>query len=227
MKIVVFAPHPDDEVYGCGGSILKWMEEGHDMHIIYITDNRVLITWGLKDGSLIKEEIQEYIDMTEDQIAEIALKEACDAAKGFGFINENVHLLKIHDQDAINKIDLGIKLSKDIIKDSDRIVLPSNKNNHKDHQATHEIAKGAAKELNLENTEFYVYAIYNILRAPKEKQIKIKITKYRDKLYDIMKNYKTQLCFRDTRLGWETLTRKVTERFGIFTYEDIGKFVNF
>ena len=91
----------------------------------------------------------------------------------------------------------------------------------------HEIAKGAAKELNLENTEFYVYAIYNILRAPKEKQIKIKITKYRERLYEIMKNYKTQLCFRDTRLGWETLKRKVTERFGIFEYDEIGKFVNF
>ncbi len=28
MKIVIFAPHPDDEIYGCSGSILKWMEEG-------------------------------------------------------------------------------------------------------------------------------------------------------------------------------------------------------
>jgi len=46
MKIIVFAPHPDDEIYGCGGSILKWMDEGHEVHIIYVTDNRVLISWG-------------------------------------------------------------------------------------------------------------------------------------------------------------------------------------
>ncbi|MCK4781167.1 MAG: PIG-L family deacetylase, partial [Candidatus Lokiarchaeota archaeon] len=46
MKIVVFAPHPDDEIFGCGGSILKWMDEGHDVHIVYVTDNCVLITWG-------------------------------------------------------------------------------------------------------------------------------------------------------------------------------------
>ncbi|GAH34396.1 unnamed protein product, partial [marine sediment metagenome] len=39
MKIVVFAPHPDDEIFGCGGSILKWMDEGYDVHIVYVTDN--------------------------------------------------------------------------------------------------------------------------------------------------------------------------------------------
>jgi len=41
-----------------------------------------------------------------------------------------------------------------IIKDGDRIVLPSNNNKHLDHQATYEIAMGAAKELNLTNVEF-------------------------------------------------------------------------
>jgi len=53
MKIVVFAPHPVDEIFGCGGSILKWIEEGHNVHIIYITDNRVLISWGLKANELV------------------------------------------------------------------------------------------------------------------------------------------------------------------------------
>jgi len=28
MKIVVFAPHPDVEIFECGGSILKWMDKG-------------------------------------------------------------------------------------------------------------------------------------------------------------------------------------------------------
>jgi len=226
-KIVVFAPHPDDEIYGCGGSILKWIEEGHDVHVVYVTDNRVLIKWGRKENQLIEELAKEYVNLTEDQVAKIALKEAEVVAKAFGFPKNNVYFFKFHDQGAMNKIDLGVSLSKEIIKDADRIVIDSDNNNHPDHQATHTMAKRAAIELKLRNIEFYVCTLYNILKAPKEKQIKINIVDYRDKLSEIMKNYKTQLCLKDTRAGWETLKLKRTERFGIFTLEDANKYYNF
>jgi len=227
MKIVVFAPHPDDEIYGCGGSILKWMEEGHDVHIIYVTDNRVLITWGKEHHQLIEEEAKDYINLSEDEIGKIGLSEAEEVAKAFGFPNSNVQLFKFHDQDAINQLIKGIELSKEIIKDADRIVLPSDNNNHSDHQATHNIAKTAATELNLKDMEFYVYAIYNVMKAPMDKQVKIRMAEYRDKVYNIMSLYKTQLALKDTRLGWITLKRKRSERFGVFSLRDAGNFYNF
>jgi LmbE family N-acetylglucosaminyl deacetylase len=228
MKIVVFAPHPDDEIFGCGGSILKWMEEGHDINIIYVTDNRVLITWGLSQDALLLEEAKEFINLSEEEIAKIALKEAKQVSEDFGFSKKNIHLFKFHDQEAMNNIDQGVTLAKPIIKNADRIVLSSDNNNHVDHQATHTIGKRAAKELNLKNTEFYVYAIYNVLKAPKEKQIKIKVEQYREKLYELMKGYKTQLCLKDTRMGWEyVLKRRRSERFGVFKFEDMNKFENF
>jgi LmbE family N-acetylglucosaminyl deacetylase len=227
MKIVVFAPHPDDEVYGAGGSILKWMEEDHRVHIIYVTDNRALITWGKKHNQIIEEEAKDYINLSEEEIGKIGLREAKIVAKAFGFPDSNVHLFKFHDQDAKNQIENGVRLSKVIIKDADRIVLPSDNNNHPDHQATHTMAKNAALELNLRNTEFYVYAIYNLMKSPMEKQVKVRISDYRNRVYEIMKNYKTQLLFKDTRLGWQTLPRKRAERFGIFSLEDAGKFYNF
>lgn len=227
MKIVVFAPHPDDEIYGAGGSVLKWMEEGHDVHIVYVTDNRALITWGKKNNQIILEEAEEYIDLSEEEIGLICLKEAKSVARAFGFPDRNVYLFKFHDQDAINQIHKGVKLSKDIIEDADRIVIPSDNNNHLDHQATHTMAKSAAIELNLAYAEFYVYAIYNVMKAPMEMQKKERIADYRLKVYEIMKLYKTQLLFKDTRLGWQTLTRKRSERFGVFSLKDAGKFYNF
>lgn len=228
MKIVVFAPHPDDEIFGCGGSILKWMEEGHDVYIIYVTDNRVLVTWGLSHDELILEEAKEFINLSENEIAKIALKEAEQVSRDFGFKKENVYYFKFYDQGAMNNINDGVALAKEIIKDADRIVIPSDNNNHIDHQATHTIAKKAAKELYLKDIEFYVYAAYNILKVPKEKQIKIKIEQYREQLYELMKGYRTQLCLKDTRMGWEyVLKRKRIERFGVFKFEDINKFKNF
>jgi LmbE family N-acetylglucosaminyl deacetylase len=227
MKVVIFAPHPDDEVYGCGGSIMKWMTEGHNVHIIYVTDNCALVSWGKKHNELIEEEARDYINLSEEDIGKIGLEEARKAADKFGFPKSNVHLFEFHDQDAMNQIDKGVILSKQIINDADRIVIPSDNNNHPDHQATHLMAKTAVQELNLTNIEIYVYAIYNVMKAPPEKQVKIRMAEYRDRLYDIMKIYKTQITLSTSRIAWDTLKRRRKERFGIFSLNDAGKYYNF
>ncbi|MDT8364613.1 MAG: PIG-L family deacetylase [Nitrosomonas sp.] len=35
---LVFAPHPDDEVFGCGGAIMRHIEHGAAVHVIIVTD---------------------------------------------------------------------------------------------------------------------------------------------------------------------------------------------
>ena len=60
-----------------------------------------------------------------------------------------------------------------------------------------------------------------------EKQVKIRMAEYRDKVYNIMALYKTQLALKDTRLGWITLKRKRSERFGVFSLRDAGNLYNF
>lgn len=37
MKILVFAPHNDDEVLGVGGTIAKYVQEGHDVYVCEVT----------------------------------------------------------------------------------------------------------------------------------------------------------------------------------------------
>lgn len=39
-SVVVFAPHPDDETLGCGGTIAKKVREGFNVYIVFITDGR-------------------------------------------------------------------------------------------------------------------------------------------------------------------------------------------
>lgn len=180
---------------------MKWMDEGHEVHLVYITDNRALISWGTKENQLLKDKAKDYINLYEDEIAKIELKEAEIVSETFGLPNKNVHFFKFYDQDARNKIDLGITLTKEIIKDANRIVMPSDNHHHPDHQATHTKVKSVVTELNLKNIEFFVYALYNILKLPKEKQIKIKIAEYKNRLFELMKGYKTQLCLKDTRMG--------------------------
>lgn len=35
-KILVIAPHPDDEVLGCGGFILNRIKEGNKVYVIFL-----------------------------------------------------------------------------------------------------------------------------------------------------------------------------------------------
>lgn len=38
MKILVIAAHPDDEIYGLGGTIAKYCEEGHEVYTLIVTE---------------------------------------------------------------------------------------------------------------------------------------------------------------------------------------------
>lgn len=37
MNVLVISPHPDDEVLGCGGTILKYREAGDDVYVAIVT----------------------------------------------------------------------------------------------------------------------------------------------------------------------------------------------
>jgi len=38
MIYLIIAAHPDDEVLGCGGSIAKWVKEGHEVHVLIMAE---------------------------------------------------------------------------------------------------------------------------------------------------------------------------------------------
>ena len=40
MTVLVLAPHPDDEVLGCGGTIAKYTENGDDVYVAIVTKGR-------------------------------------------------------------------------------------------------------------------------------------------------------------------------------------------
>ncbi len=37
-RILVFAPHPDDEIFGCGGAILRHVQQGDEVKVVIVTD---------------------------------------------------------------------------------------------------------------------------------------------------------------------------------------------
>lgn len=39
-KVLVLAPHPDDDIFGCGGTLAKHVDAGDEVRIIYLCDGR-------------------------------------------------------------------------------------------------------------------------------------------------------------------------------------------
>ena len=42
-NILVLAPHPDDEVFGCGGAIMRHIKQGDAVHVVLLTDGDAAI----------------------------------------------------------------------------------------------------------------------------------------------------------------------------------------
>jgi LmbE family N-acetylglucosaminyl deacetylase len=226
MKIVIFEPHPDDLLFGPGPILLDWIEEEHEIHVITVTDGRACCRAG---GDVFSPEIKA---MSEDDIAHMRIEEARTTIKYLGIPLDNHHLLNFHDADGQKYVKEGIQKVKSIIKDADRLVFSSTNNMHEDHQAAHDIAIGAARELNLTDIEYFVFFIASYGRFQedsKDKQFQFPISdECRKKLIDWYEIYKSMSHIKYTNRMYIGYLKKVeTMTYGLFQWEDLGKYYNF
>jgi len=42
-KILCFSPHPDDDVISMGGTLIRMIEDGHDVHVAYMTSGNIAV----------------------------------------------------------------------------------------------------------------------------------------------------------------------------------------
>ena len=226
MKIYVFEPHPDDLLFGPGPILLDWIKDKNEIHIITVTDGRACYRSGQDNYS------DDVANMTEDDVAEMRINEARQAIDFLRLSHENHHLLKFHDADGQKYVPDAIKKVKPLIKDADRLVIPSDNNRHIDHQATHDIAIGAAKELELKDIEYFVYFIASygkFQEDSKQYQFEYKIDEQKAlTLNEWLDLYQSQAKLKWTWKMYKRFLKKVrTWTYAIFSYEDIGRYYNF
>ena len=127
MKILVVAPHPDDEVLGAGGTLLRYKFEGNS------------IAWLIVTG------ITEDFGWSTEKISERDV----EIAKVSEFLNfDHVYNLKLPTSklDAMPIGDIIQKIS-DVIKDfcPDEILIPHLGDIHTDHQVVHNAVLSCSK----------------------------------------------------------------------------------
>lgn len=145
-RIVVFAPHSDDDILCCGGTIIKKLKNKFDVSIVYMTD-----------GSNALSNIGVHTDPSPGELKQIRRKEAIRGANLLGVKTENLHFLdnedtKLHyNPDIVNKI-------HDILKsiEPQEIYLPSIKDTHSDHKNTYLIVMESLRTIE-QKSNIYLY----------------------------------------------------------------------
>lgn len=124
MRVLVIAPHQDDEVLACGGTIIKRIREGHQLFIAFMTD-----------GSRAFGK-----NADPEKIKSIRKQEAFHATKAMGVKRENLHFLDLHDgklSEEIVEVQKRLLDMLPIIRPSE-VFLPNHDDSHMDHCAANE-----------------------------------------------------------------------------------------
>jgi LmbE family N-acetylglucosaminyl deacetylase len=137
LRILVIAPHPDDDIIGCGGTIARLINQGNQVTIVYMTSGDAYAFGAYFDLSHL-----------EDRLAVSALREreARSAANILG--TDDLIFLRYSDGYLTETSDSVLRLAEIIrIKKPDFIYCPHNLDQHKDHKITYKIVTAALDAL--------------------------------------------------------------------------------
>jgi LmbE family N-acetylglucosaminyl deacetylase len=140
-RIIVFAPHPDDETLGCGGTIVKRITEGYEVIIIIMTDGRYshLEAFGTDTNP------------TPEELKEIRKEEVKKATKILGVPEQNLIFLDFVDGTLEkNKDEAEEKITEILNKNRPvEVYYPYRKEGHLDHLAANQIVKNSLRKLGI------------------------------------------------------------------------------
>jgi LmbE family N-acetylglucosaminyl deacetylase len=132
---IVFAPHPDDETLGCGGTIIKKKRAGADIKIVFMTD-----------GSYSPHNL-----ISASELRSIRLDEALAASRLLGVEESDVVFLEFEDGKLGKNLDFAIDRVTEILlkQPSPEIFIPYHKDKdpYLDHRATNRIVVSALQVL--------------------------------------------------------------------------------
>ncbi len=149
-SLVVFAPHPDDETLGCGGTIAKKLEEGYEVRVVILTDGRNAFSVVLGIGS----------EPNPQELKQIRRIEAEKALGELGVAKEKIIFLDFEDDTLEgNAIALEKAIAREFVEFSpNEIYVTSEKDVHSDHKVACRAVHTVVNRLGL-NSVIYQYSI--------------------------------------------------------------------
>jgi LmbE family N-acetylglucosaminyl deacetylase len=150
QKIIVFAPHPDDESAGCGGTIAKRISQGYDALIVVMTDG----------SHAFSDSLGIYSDPSPEELKTIRKEEIKRAMEILGLPEENLIFLDFEDGRLRENAEKAEEVVTQILEKNrpEEVYFPAEKDYHKDHKATNLIVRNSLRKVNLPTIK-YQYVI--------------------------------------------------------------------
>jgi len=151
IRVVIFAPHPDDDILACGGTIALKIKQGYEIYIVYMTDGRNSHLHELGISS----------DPSPSELAEIRKEEARKALYIMGLDKDTLIFLDFEDGTLEKNIYAAKSDVKQILKNLQpvEVYFPTLRDKHRDHRATNIIVCDSLKAVCFCESA-YQYTIY-------------------------------------------------------------------
>lgn len=148
-KICVFAPHPDDEVLGCGGTIATRLKDGYDVSVVFLTDGRN----SLRDIGVVSEP-------SPSELKELREEEARRSSRVLGIPQENLVFLRIEDGTLEKNEKLARAKIDELLKSSpEEVFFPQEREFNIDHRATNHLVQESIRRVGVHPLEYqYIIA---------------------------------------------------------------------
>ena len=147
-KVIIVAPHPDDESLGCGGLIAYLTAQNAEVYVLFLTNG---------DASH-----PNSIKFSPEDLGELRKSEAINACKILGVKEENLIFLNAGDGKLAEKFrndDPVINELKQLFqqKEPNTIFAPWRRDHHIDHVAAYNLVDKAAEKMAITITEYPVW----------------------------------------------------------------------
>jgi LmbE family N-acetylglucosaminyl deacetylase len=151
QQILVLAPHPDDETFGCGGTLRLLTNAGAAVDVLYMTR-----------GELGVDVPEAATTESKARLAAIRTEEAAAACKILGV--RHVSFLDGRDGELQEQPHLAADLARALARNHyTRIFCPWSQEGHADHQATYRwLVAALASEPS--NADIWLYEVWTPLR---------------------------------------------------------------
>ena len=145
QRVCIFAPHPDDEVLGCGGLLQQLAANGNPIVLIHVTNG----TQSHPNSQIYS---QESLDIIRPQ-------ESVKALEVLGIAHQvKTIALDLTDGNVFSQQDQFQQKLTSIIRHNDVLVTPFMQDGHPDHEATGLVVASFAKQYHLACYQVLIWA---------------------------------------------------------------------
>jgi LmbE family N-acetylglucosaminyl deacetylase len=147
VKVLVIVAHPDDEVFGCGGTIARYTKQGDDVFVCVLAEGCSARFFESHNSEYTNKDFKYYNDATMKKQIDARKKACIDASKILGVKEVFMHDLTNQRLDELPILKINKIVERHVAEiEPDVVFIHTDKDTNKDHRIVHEASMVACRK---------------------------------------------------------------------------------